>query len=180
MPGLFSEFSPKVQTEAEKVVWTGIKGGDMDTAWKMALAYQRCEDATLEIFPAGTKANVGILLLYYTSQGVDVPLKNIPAQEINPRTKKYAPRPTYGRDKLLKKIIKRKEDLAKVPPVVITPTEYPSVYRTLDGQNRTEIAKDLGADIRAFVLPKPLLEVYKDYAPASDQFSAELNSRLGK
>lgn len=181
MPGLFSEFFSTVQTEAEKIRWSSIKGGDMSHAWQVAIAYQRAEDATADLVPGATKGDVGTLILHYVAQGHDIPLMEVNASTINPPSE--APPgyvfidPNYGRSDLLRKIIKRPADFKKVPPVIVTPLPGGN-YKTVDGQNRSGIAKSFGPDtkIRAYVLPHSPKDVSD---VATHTYRDELMQRCG-
>jgi hypothetical protein len=178
---------PKELTIAEMTNWRSIAPFDMETAWEMAIAIQKAEDATAGLVPGATKVDVGSYLLYVVERGYPVTLVEIPVKNINAESFRSVRKNIFWRNKLadreelLGRKVKSMKDFKKVPPLVIQ-SKPDNTYMTIDGQNRVNLAKkiDGNGSLSSFVLPD-----YREFTPvmqreATLKFRDELYRRSGK
>ena len=178
---------PKELTIAEMTNWRSIAPFDMETAWEMAIAIQKAEDATAGLVPGATKVDAGSYLLYVVERGYPVTLVEIPVKNINAESFRSVRKNIFWRNKLadreelLGRKVKSMKDFKKVPPLVIQ-SKPDNTYMTIDGQNRVNLAKkiDGNGSLSSFVLPD-----YREFTPvmqreATLKFRDELYRRSGK
>jgi hypothetical protein len=150
-------------------IWPTIMAGDLETARQTAVKYREAELRTADRLVEGrTESDMGTLILYAVAHGQDVPLT-----EIDPNLVEILQATSWerlvtkfrrlfisrefnrpgDRERLLKEIVRKKEDFSKVPPIVVSLNEQ-GKYFLFDGQTRTRRARELKMKtIRAYLLP---------------------------
>lgn len=174
------EPKPLELTIAEQTNWRTIN--NMETAWDMAIAMQKAEDSTEGLVEGATKVDVGTYLLWAASVGIVVPLVSLKASDINKhRNTPIAGThvindPGYGRESLLREVVRTEADLKKVPPVVVFYNRS-GLLLTMDGQNRVSLAKKMGPNtqVAAYVLPRGA-ESQKDVTNFCDELKRRSRS----